>query len=112
MQFVLSESKGRCIYMKFSISANATSYINEKGGKIVIYLGKRSLGGCTGASIPTPLMKLGNPDHSLEKYQIINQAGITIYVSNELQDYNGTAQIKLDKIMFLKSLSFDYQRDK
>ncbi len=112
MRFVLSESKGRGVFMKFSISTKATSYINEKGGEIVIYMGKRSLGGCTGASIPTPLMKLGNPDHSLENYQLIKQAGITIYFSNELQDYKGTAQIKLDNILFLKSLSFDYLRDK
>jgi len=97
--------------MKFSISTKASNYINEKGGEIVIYKGKRSLGGCTGASIPTPMMKLGNPNHSLENYQLIKEAGITIYFANELEDYKGTAQIKLDKILFWKSLSFDYLKD-
>ncbi|WP_202708568.1 CC/Se motif family (seleno)protein [Sporosalibacterium faouarense] len=97
--------------MEFSISTKASNYINEKGGEVVIYKGKRSLGGCSGATIPTPMMKLGNPDRSHENYQLIKEAGITIYLANELQKYKGTAKIELDKILFWKSLSFDYLRD-
>ncbi|MFT9493598.1 CC/Se motif family (seleno)protein [Anaerosolibacter sp.] len=97
--------------MKFSISTTASDYIKQKGGEIIIFKGSRSLGGCTGASIPTPMMKVGHPNRPLENYQLLKETGVTIYLANELLNYQGTAKIDLDKILFWKSLSFDYLKE-
>lgn len=97
------------IIMRFDISSTASDYINQKGGEIIIFKG--NLSGCCGGNIPTPSMEVGHPRRPLENYQQIKEAGVILYIDNDLLPYQGIVKIGLEKNLFWKSLSFSYREE-
>ncbi len=95
--------------MKFQISAVAADHIKQKGGEIIIFKG--SLMGCCGGTMPSPMLEVGHPRRPLENYHTLEQAGISIYLDNDLLSYQGVAEIGLEKNLWWKSVSFQYREE-
>jgi uncharacterized Zn-finger protein len=94
--------------MKFCITSIASDYINRKGGEITIFM--HNLSGCCSGAIPCPMLKVGHPRIFLENYHMLQEAGITIYLGNDLLSYDGVAEIDFVKNLFWKYLSFNYRK--
>lgn len=95
--------------MEFRISAASSDYIKQKGGEIIIFKG--NLMGCCGGTMPSPMLEVGHPRRPLENYRMLEEAEVTIYLDNDLQSYQGVAEIDLEKNLLWKSLSFKYREE-